>query len=258
MQDWNPQLYRQFEAERTRPALELIARIESEDPRQVTDLGCGPGNSTEGLFERYPQAVVTGIDSSEAMLDNARQRLPQCRFSRDDITLWQPALAPDIIYANASLQWVPDHEVLFPRLFSMVAAGGSLAVQMPDNRQEPSHREMRRVADEGPWHDQIGEAAQVRVKTLSAAEYYDLLAPHAERLDIWRTTYFHIMPSAESIVEWVRATGLRPFLDPLTDEQKPAFLKDYLRAIEKAYPARADGRVLLAFPRLFIVARKSR
>ncbi len=190
MQDWNPQLYRQFEAERTRPALELIARIESDDPRQVTDLGCGPGNSTEGLFQRFPQAVVTGVDSSEAMLDNARQRLPLCRFSREDITRWEPAVAQDIIYANASLQWVPDHEVLFPRLFSMVAAGGSLAVQMPDNRQEPSHREMRRVADEGPWRHQIGEAAQVRVKTLGAAEYYELLAPLAEKVDIWRTAYF--------------------------------------------------------------------
>ncbi|WP_213989529.1 trans-aconitate 2-methyltransferase [Sodalis sp. dw_96] len=258
MQDWNPQLYRQFEAERTRPALELIARIESTDPRQVTDLGCGPGNSTEGLFERFPQAVVTGIDSSESMLDNARRRLPSCRFSREDISGWQPAVAQDIVYANASLQWVPDHQTLFPRLFSMVAAGGSLAVQMPDNRQEPSHREMRRVADEGPWRDQIGEAARVRVKTLSAVEYYDLLTPHAERVDIWRTTYFHVMPSAQAIVEWVRATGLRPFLEPLTDEQRPEFLKKYLHGIEGAYPPRVDGSVLLAFPRLFIVARKSR
>ncbi|XBS68187.1 trans-aconitate 2-methyltransferase [Acerihabitans sp. KWT182] len=258
MQDWNPQLYRQFEAERTRPALELIARIETDCPRQVTDLGCGPGNSTEGLFERYPQAVVTGIDSSEAMLKNARQRLPTCLFSREDISRWQPSQAQDIVYANASLQWVPDHETLFPRLFASVAAGGSLAVQMPDNRQEPSHREMRKVADEGPWRHQIGDAAQVRVKVLDAAAYYELLAPHAERVDIWRTTYFHVMPSAQAIVEWVRATGLRPFLDPLTDEQKPEFLNRYLQGIENAYPTRADGRVLLAFPRLFIVARKSR
>ncbi|WP_413724527.1 trans-aconitate 2-methyltransferase [Sodalis sp. RH16] len=258
MQDWNPQLYRQFEVERTRPALELIARIETENPRQVTDLGCGPGNSTEGLFQRFPQATVTGVDSSEAMLEHARQRLPACRFSREDILRWQPAAAQDIVYANASLQWVPDHEILFPRLFSMVAPGGSLAVQMPDNRQEPSHREMRRVADEGPWRDRIGEAAQVRVKILSAAEYYDLLAPHAERVDIWRTSYFHVMPSHQAVVEWVRATGLRPFLEPLTDEQRPEFLKKYLQAIEDAYPPRVDGSVLLAFPRLFIVARKSR
>lgn len=258
MQDWNPQLYRQFEAERTRPALELIARIEMDNPAQVADLGCGPGNSTEGLFERFPHAAVTGIDSSAAMLENARHRLPHCRFSQEDISSWRPATPQDVIYANASLQWVPDHTTLFPRLFSLLAPGGSLAVQMPDNREEPSHREMRRVADEGPWRDQIGSAAQVRVKILSAAEYYDLLAPHAEMVDIWRTTYFHVMPSLASIVEWLRATGLRPFLEKLDERQQADFIDEYLRAIGEAYPVRADGRVLLAFPRLFIVARKPR
>lgn len=257
MQDWNPQLYRQFEAERTRPALELLSRIGSANPRQITDLGCGPGNSTEGLFARYPQAIVTGIDSSATMLASARQRLPQCRFNQQDISHWRPASPQDIVYANASLQWVPDHPELFPRLFSTVAPGGSLAVQMPDNRQEPSHEAMRRVAAAGPWREKIGETAQLRVRILTDLDYYDLLAPQAQTVDIWRTTYFHVMPSAAAIVDWVSATGLRPFLEPLAEQQRPAFIADYLRAIEQAYPVRADGRVLLAFPRLFIVATKA-
>jgi trans-aconitate 2-methyltransferase len=257
MQDWNPQLYRQFEAERTRPALELISRIFLEDPRQITDLGCGPGNSTEGLFARYPQAMVTGIDSSASMIESARQRLPLCRFSQEDISAWQPAALQNIVYANASLQWVSDHPRLFPRLLSMVAPGGSLAVQMPDNRQEPSHKAMRRVAAEGPWREAIGETAQLRVKILTDMEYYDLLSPQAQRVDIWRTTYFHVMPSAAAIVDWVSSTGLRPFLERLDEPQRPAFLAEYRRAIEQDYPVRADGKVLLAFPRLFIVATKA-
>ncbi|NDL62343.1 trans-aconitate 2-methyltransferase [Acerihabitans arboris] len=257
MPDWNPELYRQFEAERTRPALELLSRIPLTSPARITDLGCGPGNSTQGLQERFAQAVVAGIDSSAAMLDSARQRLPQCRFSRDDIATWRPAAAQDIIYANASLQWVPDHQTLFPRLFSLTAPGGCLAVQMPDNREEPSHREMRRIAGEAPWRQHIGDTAAVRVKVLSAEQYYDLLAPDAESVDIWRTTYFHVMPSADAIVEWVRATGLRPFVERLDEDLRSTFITRYRQALQDAYPARAGGTVLLAFPRLFIVAGKA-
>ncbi|TKI08065.1 trans-aconitate 2-methyltransferase [Martelella alba] len=256
MQDWNPALYRRFEAERTRPALELIARIKTDNPRQVTDLGCGPGNSTEGLLARFPQAKVTGVDTSAAMLESARQRLPQCRFVQEDIRRWRSPVLQDILYANASLQWVADHPSLFPSLFSQVAAGGTLAIQMPDNRDEPTHSEMRRVADAGPWRDTLGSSAQIRVKMLSAQQYYDLLAPQADEVDIWQTRYYHVMPSAASIVEWLRATGLRPFLEQLDGRQQAAFLKAYLRAIEQAYPVREDGRILLAFPRLFIIARK--
>ncbi|WP_413738841.1 trans-aconitate 2-methyltransferase [Sodalis sp. RH21] len=257
MKDWNPQLYRQFEAERTRPALELIARIGLSAPALIADLGCGPGNSTQGLYERFPQAVITGVDSSAAMLSHARERLPHCHFQQEDVSRWQPAALHDVIYANASLQWVGDHETLFPRLFSLVAPHGYLAVQMPDNREEPSHRAMRQVAQDALWRDRIGDAAQIRVKILSATDYYDLLAPAAAEVDIWRTTYFHVMPSVDAIIEWLRATGLRPFIEPLSPQQQPVFIEQYRQAISRQYPARADGTVLLAFPRLFIVAKKA-
>ncbi|HWU00531.1 MAG TPA: trans-aconitate 2-methyltransferase [Terriglobales bacterium] len=256
MADWNAALYRQFEQERTRPAQELLDRVALEHARTVIDLGCGPGNSTELLVRRFPAADVLGLDSSEDMLASARQRLPQTRFTKADIASWQPERAPDLLYANAALQWVPDHAALFPRLLSLLQPGGVLAVQMPDNLDEPSHRLMREVAADGPWAALIGDASAKRAKRLPAADYYDLLAGLGDDIDIWRTTYYHLMPSAEAIVTWVRATGLRPFLDPLPAPLQAEFLATYQRAIDDAYPSHAGGTRLLAFPRLFIVARR--
>ncbi|QCR36638.1 trans-aconitate 2-methyltransferase [Nissabacter sp. SGAir0207] len=256
MQEWNPELYRQFEAERTRPAQELLARVARQPAQHITDLGCGPANSTELLKQRYPHAAITGIDNSGTMLESARTRLPGCQFEQADIATWQPAQAQDLLYANASLQWLDDHARLLPRLMGLLAPGGSLAIQMPDNREEPTHRLMREVAARDAWREKIGPEAAGRVKILSAGEYYDLLAPEAESVDIWRTTYFHSLPSPASVVEWVRATGLRPFLAPLNKVDQETFLQHYQSEIDLAYPTRRDGRVLLAFPRLFIVARK--
>jgi trans-aconitate 2-methyltransferase len=260
MTDWNPALYRRFEDERTRPARELLARVDlapADRPLRIFDLGCGPGNSTELLVDRFPGADITGIDSSDAMLTDARARLPHCRFERHDIAEWQPEQAPDLIYANAALQWVPDHPVLVPRLFELLAPGGVLAVQIPDNREEPTHRLMRAVATEGPWAATIGEATLVRTKILALGDYYNLLAPRAAVTDVWRTAYQHPMDTAQAIVDWVRATGLRPFIDPLADDQRAAFLADYIGRIGKAYQPHADGKLLLAFPRLFFVARRA-
>lgn len=256
MLDWNPALYRRYEDERTRPAQELLARVPHPAPTQVVDLGCGPGNSTELLAARYPQARVTGIDNSEAMLASARERLPGVDFAWGDIAQWAPAVAPDLIYANAALQWVAGHETLLPRLFASLAPGGVLAIQMPDNRQEPTHRLMREVAAEAPWREPIGDADRLRTDLLGIGAYYDLLAPQAARVDVWHTIYQHPMASAGAIVEWVRSTGLKPFIDPLEAGLRESFLAEYERWIDRAYPVRADGKRLLAFPRLFIVAQR--
>jgi trans-aconitate 2-methyltransferase len=253
---WNPSLYLRFEDERTRPAQDLLARVTLEHAAHVVDLGCGPGNSTELLTQRFADASVTGIDSSEAMLESARQRLPQCHFELSDVSSWQAKQPPDLIFANAVLQWVPGHEQLFPRLFSALAAGGVLAVQMPDNLNEPTHRLMREVASEGPWASTIGDAARVRPFIPPIESYYDLLATDASKVDVWRTAYQHPMASPAEIVAWLRGTGLRPFIDALTEAQRAAFLLEYEQRIADAYPARSDGRRLLAFPRSFIVARR--
>ncbi len=254
--DWNPALYERFEDERTRPARDLLARIPLAKASHVVDLGCGPGNSTELLVERFPDASVVGTDTSPAMLASARKRLPQCRFEQSDVSTWQAHPAPDLIFANAVLQWLPNHDSLLPRLLGSLAPGGVLAVQMPDNLHEPSHRAMREIAAEAPWVSAIGDASRLREALLSANAYYDLLVRGGSRVDIWRTVYHHPLASAAAIVEWLRATGLRPFLDPLSDELRESYLREYELRIARAYPAQADGRSLLAFPRLFIVAQR--
>jgi trans-aconitate 2-methyltransferase len=256
MLDWNPALYRRYEDERTRPAQELLARVPLAEASSVVDLGCGPGNSTELLVRRFAGAAVVGTDNSEAMLVSARERLPQARFDLSDISSWQPEAPPDLIYANASLQWVPQHEALIPRLFAALAPGGVLAIQMPDNRSEATHRLMREVAAEAPWAQHIGDADKLRTRLLGLGEYYDLLAPQAAKLDVWHTIYQHPMASAAAIVEWVRGTGLKPFVDRLAPDLQASFLAEYERRVAAAYPARTDGRLLLAFPRMFIVAQR--
>jgi len=259
MADWNPALYSRFEDERTRPAAELLARVPLDRPRLAYDLGCGPGNSTALIAARFPDAEVIGLDTSPAMLESARARLPGLAFAQADAATWVPDRAPNLIYANAVLQWLPDHSSLLPRLFGLLAPGGVLAVQMPDNLAEPSHRLMREVAGAGPWAATIGDPAVAgRLgRMLEPVAYYDLLAPRAVAVDVWRTAYHHPMADAAAIVAWVSATGLRPFLDPLDSEQRAGFLAAYEAAIDRGYPPRSDGRRLLAFPRVFIVARRA-
>ncbi|HWI11718.1 MAG TPA: trans-aconitate 2-methyltransferase [Burkholderiaceae bacterium] len=254
--DWNPELYRRFEDERTRPARELLARVTSAAPARVYDLGCGPGNSTELLVERFPGAAVVGTDNSEAMLASARERLPQRRFELSDIARWRAPAPADLIYSNAALQWVGDHAALIPRLFAQLAPGGVLAIQMPDNRDEPTHRAMREVAGLAPWSALIGDAAKLRTQVLGITDYYDLLTARGAEVDVWRTAYQHPMESPAKIVEWVRGTGLKPFVDPLPGAERETFLAEYEARIARAYPKRADGKRLLQFPRLFIVARR--
>ncbi len=260
MLQWNPDLYRRYEDERTRPAAELLARVPMATAARVIDLGCGPGNSTELLVRRFPGAHVVGIDNSQSMLDSAATRLPQVQFQFADICTWEPAAAsddaPELIYANAALQWVPDHAHLIPRLFAALAPGGALAIQMPDNLAQPSNRVMRELAGQPPWRDSIGDAGAARTELLSIDGYYDLLAREAASVDMWHTVYQHPMASAAAIIEWVRATALRPFVDPLPDTLRHSFLAEYERRIDALYVPRSDGRRLLAFPRLFMVAQR--
>jgi trans-aconitate 2-methyltransferase len=261
MLDWNPALYLRFANERTRPAAELLARVPLAQARHVVDLGCGPGNSTELLVQRFPEALVTGMDNSQAMLATARQHLPQARFELGDIASWEPAEggAPDLIYANAALQWVGGHETLIPRLFAQLAPGGVLAVQMPDNRQEATHRLMREIAGLPKFVAHVGDAARLRTDILPIASYYDLLsAPDARAVsvDVWHTVYQHPMDSAAAIVQWLRGTGLKPFVENLPEALQADFLTEYEYRVNAAYGVRADGRRLLAFPRLFIVAQR--
>ncbi|VTO23524.1 trans-aconitate 2-methyltransferase [Klebsiella variicola] len=176
MADWNPSLYLQFDAERTRPAADLLSRIAHLQVEHVVDLGCGPGNSTRLLRAAWPLAAITGIDNSPAMLAQAAQALPDCEFIDADIARWRPAQPVDVIYANASLQWLADHETLFPHLVAQLAVNGTLAVQMPDNWQEPSHTLMRQVADEQGLPD------RGRQPLLPPDAWYDMLTVRVVKL----------------------------------------------------------------------------
>ncbi len=251
---WSPSVYLKFEDERTRPARDLLAQVHNERPGRVVDVGCGPGNSTELLAARFPGADVLGYDTSEAMLAEARQRVPSARFVFADAASWVPEPGTGVVFANAVYQWLPDHLDVLPKVLERLAPGGTLAVQMPDNLMEPLHVLMREVAAEGPWAAKLADAARAPLPPVGA--YSDALAPGARRLDIWHTIYNHVMADAAAIVEWVKGTGLGPFLARLDAAEKPDFLAAYGRAIEKAYPPAADGKVLMRFPRLFIVAER--
>jgi trans-aconitate 2-methyltransferase len=254
---WSARQYTKFEDERNRPIRDLLAQIRTDNVRTAVDIGCGPGNSTELLLARFPQAEVSGMDSSADMIEAARKRLPEIRFTLADIATWQPPQPYDVILSNAVLQWLPRHETLMPSLMARLAPGGSLAVQMPDNLDEPAHVLMREIAADGPWAGKLADAAGMRAPRHDADWYYRVLRDSAAGIDVWRTTYHHALAGgAGAIVEWFKGSGLRPFLAPLDEGEREAYLARYQAEVAKAYPAMPDGTVLLPFPRLFIVAMR--
>jgi trans-aconitate 2-methyltransferase len=256
MADWSSTQYLKFADERTRAARDLLAQVPLENPRLVYDLGCGPGNSTELLIARYPEARVIGVDSSPDMLAKARQSYRQAQFIEDDVARWQPEKRADLLFANAVFQWVPDHLAVLCRLLKALPKGAVLAVQMPDNLDEPSHAAMRETAAESPWAEKLGKLGRVRDRLPSPGTYYDALKAEAAQVDIWHTIYNHPLDGADGIVEWVKGTGLRPYIDPLDQDERKAYLVRYRERIAKAYPLARDGKALLRFPRLFIVCVK--
>jgi trans-aconitate 2-methyltransferase len=240
---WDADLFLRFEAERAWPARDLVARIDAS-PRLVFDLGCGPGTGTGLLIERFPEARIVGLDSSAAMLAQARRRLPGIVFETGDISDWRPTETPDLIFADSSLQWVADHEALFPRLMSHLAPGGTLAAQMPDNRQEPSHALMRLVAADGPWWDRLAPVAKSRAVIATHTDYYRWLRPLSDSLEIWQTTYVHPVEGIDAVVDWFSGSALLPFLAPLDERERADFLERYRRELARAYDVEPDGRVL--------------
>ena len=241
-----------------RPALELLARVTVESPGVVYDLGCGAGQVTRLLADRWPAASVCGIDNSREMIEQASREPSRVQWLAADIASWQPERPAGLIYSNAALHWLEDHARLFPRLLGALTPGGCLAVQMPLSWDAPSHRLMRETLAGGPQGQPIGSAELRRTVARKwvedAAVYYDLLAERARHLDIWETEYLQQLEGDGAVLEWVKGTGLRPILNGLGDAEREMFLREYSQRLREAYPRRADGRTLYPFRRLFIVA----
>jgi len=250
MPTWSAVQYLKFGDERTQPSRDLAGRIEVAQPLRVLDLGCGPGNSTAILGERWPEAEITGLDNSSKMIEAARAAYPQYYWLLSDIgsvglEAWQQDF--DVIFSNAALQWVPDHASLLPRLMQSLIPRGALAFQMPAY-DSPAHRILRDLA----------AARSLTVSTWHSHEptfYYDVLSPCAARVDIWSTEYLHVLDNQESIVDWYRGTGMRPYLDALPAESdRERFTTEFLERLRPVYPPRSDGRILFPFRRIFAIA----
>jgi trans-aconitate 2-methyltransferase len=257
---WNPEQYAKYGDQRLRPALELLERVPLQSPQLVYDLGCGSGNVTRLLAERWPAARICGLDNSKEMLEKAAAGPGPIEWVEGDIAEWAPDRPPDLIYSNAALHWVTDHPRLFPRLAGYLKSGGCLAVQMPLSWGAPSHRLMRAtLADGGPGGRPLGSTAlreAVAQRWVAEAEqYYDWLASLARSLDIWETEYLQVLTGADPVLEWVKGTGLRPILNGLEGEEREIYLAEYTRRLREAYPMKPDGRTLYPFRRLFIVAQ---
>ena len=250
---WDPNVYLKFTDHRLRPAVDLMARIPLAEARTVYDLGCGPGNVTRLLAERWPQARITGVDASPEMLAKANA-IPGIAWQQADLAKWHAESPADLVYSNAALHWLDDHQVLFPHLLSQVASGGFLAVQMPRQHLNPSHRILFELVREHPWTS-LADAIREN-PSHEPVRYYEWLAPQATMLDIWETEYLHVLDGNDPVLSWFTGSVLRPVLDRLERPRQPEFLGIYGERLRAAYPARPDGRTLLPFLRIFIVARK--
>jgi trans-aconitate 2-methyltransferase len=253
---WNPQQYLKFSQPRLRPAVDLLGRIATETPKRVYDLGCGAGNVTRLLVERWPGAAVTGVDDSAEMLARAAKDLPNVKWVNLSLADWKPELPADVIYSNAALHWLPNHEKLFPALVNCLASGGVLAVQMPRNFSAPSHTLIAETVRAGYGRGKL-EHLLGRAPVAGPEDYYTLLAPLARSIDIWETEYLQVLEGEDPVKEWTKGTWLTQFLDRLDESERSTFEEDYARRLRVAYPRLADGKTLFPFRRLFIVLQRA-
>jgi trans-aconitate 2-methyltransferase len=253
---WNPEVYRQFQAERDRPFFDLLAQLPDRSPAFITDLGCGTGHLSAVLAQRWPGAQVTGLDSSAEMLAQAPSAA-NLEFVQADLSTWQPAKPPNLLISNAALQWVGDHPALIPRLAAQIALGGVFAFQVPGNFGAPSHVLLRELRQERFWLERLGppERGPDTLSSLDPQEYAELLAPLGFEVNAWETTYLHLLRGEDAVLNWVRGTALRPVLSHLNGSEAARFEAEYGRRLREAYPA---GPSFTPFPfrRVFVVAQQ--
>jgi trans-aconitate 2-methyltransferase len=256
MTTWNPDQYLKFRNERTRPALDLASQIEIEKPKRIIDLGCGTGTSTEILANKWPQAEIIGLDSSEEMLIKAKAAHPNITWVKQDLSEWIPDKKCDLIFSNATLQWINPVESLIASSVEALNEGGAFAFQVPNNHDSPYHTCIIEAASRPQWKMKMEQVANpLRYDSINF--YYDLLSKRASKINAWETRYFQTMEGPEAILEWVSGTALRPYLQVLdSEEERESFKADLLNFYRKAFPASSDGKVIFPFNRQFLIAYK--
>ena len=255
MSDWNPEQYEKFIKDRTQPAIDLANKLEVKEAKRILDLGCGTGNSTKILKDRFPNARVIGADNSDEMLAKAKKTHPDIEFIHLDVggDLGEVKGKFDIVFSNACLQWIPNHEILLPKLMSLLRRGGILAVQVPIQSEHPVHIIMNELVTSAKWKDKL---LQRNYNNLSTCEYYDALSGISDDFEMWETIYCHRMPSYESIIEWYKGTGLRPYLEQLSETDAEDFVSDVYRELKNRYKIQRNGEIMFRFPRLFFIAKR--
>ncbi len=255
---WDPTTYLRFAGERERPFWELVARVPLEAPRDVVDLGCGPGTATAGLLQRWPQARIVGVDSSPAMVDQAEARAVPGRLSFElaDVEHWQPDGDLDVVLSNATLHWVPGHLDLFERWLSWLRPHGVLAFQVPGNFDAPSHQLLAELVSSPPWRERLAIAGEPR-HVHPPEEYLRRLRSLGASVDCWETTCYQLLTGPDPVLEWTRGTALRPYLAALSEDEAAAFCADYATRLRQAYPPETTGETVFPFRRVFVVATRS-
>ena len=255
MSQWNPAQYEKFIQDRTQPAIDLAERLKTLSPKSILDLGCGSGNSTKVLINRFPDARITGADNSEEMLSKARERWPGVEFINADASgdLHEITQKYDIVFSNACIQWLPDHRRLLPRLTTLLKSSGTLAVQIPMQREHPVHVILNKLVRTEKWKHRI---APRQYNNLTAEKYFDVLSDISDDFALWETAYCHRMPDCDSIIEWYRGTGLRPYLEQLSSADSDEFIGDVYSELKKRYVPQKNGEILFRFPCLFFTVTR--
>lgn len=252
MKEWNPEKYLLFKKQRTQPAIDLVNRLSNQSFYFVTDLGCGPGNSTRVLKDKFPNSKILGIDNSVDMIAKAKEENKDLDFKVGSVS--DLDFKCDLLFSNACLQWVPNHEELLPNLMNHLNPNGVLAVQVPNNKEEPLFKVIDEVIDS--YKINLRELVTDTNEVLAPSDYYEILSKCSSSFELWETTYYHIMPSHEALLEWVRGTRLRPFLKVLNESDKVDFESKILKRIAEEYKVTSKGEVILKFKRLFFIAKK--
>lgn len=256
MEKWDSKQYLKFEQERTQPAVDLAKRIRLSHPAKIIDIGCGPGNSTHVLKNYFPESDILGIDNSNNMIKAASEQYKDLRFmqcnAEKELGTFKSEF--DIVFSNACIQWIPDHQNLLGNMFALLKFHGIMAIQTPMNYEEPIHKIITEVTTGNEWRDKF--PAQRIFYNLTPGEYFDLFSEFPCTFTLWQTTYYHVLPSHEAIMEWYKGTGLRPYLSVLSEEDKKNFMQCIFNRIVQAYPKQKNGMVIFKFPRFFMLVEK--